>query len=61
MKFQLLIKTKMLKNKDVSVFKLSDVSIMNKVKMQTKMPTVVGILTFEHDKFHAHFSMDYFL
>ena len=44
MKLQLLIKTKLLKNKDFIAFKLSDgVFIMQK---NVKMPTIVGILTF---------------
>ena len=42
MKFQL-TKTKMLKNKDISYFKLSDVFVM---LINVKMPTIVGILTF---------------
>ena len=43
-KFQLLIKTNMLKNKEVSCFKsLSYVFIM---LINVKMPTIVGILTF---------------
>ena len=42
MKFQLLIKAKMLKNKDFS-FKLSDVAFI--MLINVKMPTIVGILT----------------
>ena len=44
-KFQLLIKTKMLKNKDFCLaFKLSVVVFI--VLINVKMPTIVGILTF---------------
>ena len=44
MVFQILIKTKMLKNKDVSCFQtLSSLFIM---LMNVKMPDIVGILTF---------------
>ena len=52
----------MLKNKDFSFFKTSDVFIL---LMNVKMPTIVGILTFmsrinvmlswiEHEKKHLH-------
>ena len=41
---QLLIKTKMLKNKDSFVFKLSDVLFI--MQINVKMPTIVGVLTF---------------
>ena len=45
MKFQLLIKTKILTNKDVSCFIcLSDIVFI--MLINVKMPTVVGILTF---------------
>ena len=42
-KFQLLIKTKMLKNKD---FLLSDSDVLFIMLINVKMPLVVGILTF---------------
>ena len=54
MKFQLLIKTKMLKNKNVTAFKLSKVVSIMLIKI--KMSTIVGILTYmmlsrvEHEK-----------
>ena len=45
MKFQRLIKTKMLKNiKLFLALKLSDVVVI--LKINVKMPTIVGILTF---------------
>ena len=44
MEFQLLIKSKMLKNKDFLAFKLSDVVFI--MLIDVKMPTIVGILTF---------------
>ena len=43
MKFQLLIKTNMLKIKTVYAFKLSDVVFI--MLIHVKMPTIVGILT----------------
>ena len=43
-KFQLPIKTKMLKNKDFPCFQLSDVVFT--MLINVKMPTLVGILTF---------------
>ena len=42
-KFQLLIKTKLLTNKEVSL-SLSDVAFI--MLINVKMPTIVGILTF---------------
>ena len=42
MKFQLLIKTKMLENKDFFAFKLSDVLFI--MQINVKMPTIVGII-----------------
>ena len=65
MKFQLLIKTEMLKN---SVFLLSNKGVVFILLINVKMPTVVGILIFmsmkcwhflniyEQDKFHAQLS-----
>ena len=44
MKFQLLIKTKILHNKDCSCCKLSDNIFI--LLINVKMPTAVGILTF---------------
>ena len=44
MKFQMLIKTNMLKNKYFLAFKLSDVVFI--MLINVKMPTIVGILTF---------------
>ena len=44
MKFQLLIKTKMLKIKDFLAFKLWNVVFI--MLINVKMPTIVGILTF---------------
>ena len=44
MKFQLLIKTNMLKMKTFLAFKLSDV--LFGMLINVKMPTLVGILTF---------------
>ena len=44
MEFQLLIKTKMLTNEEVSCLSLSDVVFI--MLMNVKMPTIVGILTF---------------
>ena len=44
MKFQLLIKTKMLKVKYFLAFKLSDTAFI--LLIDVKMPTIVGILTF---------------
>ena len=44
MKFQLLMKTKLLKNKTFLAFKLSDVVYI--MLINVKMPTIVGILTF---------------
>ena len=44
MKFQLLIKTNLLKNKLFFAFKLSDVVFI--MLINVKMPTIVGILTF---------------
>ena len=38
------IKTKILKNKDISCLKLSDVILI--MILNVKMPTIVGILTF---------------
>ena len=56
MNFQLLIETKMLQNKDVSCLQLLDVVFI--MLINVKMPTVVGILTFnEHDKFHTQLGM----
>ena len=43
MKFQLLIKTKMVKNKDFLAFKLSDVVFV--MLINVKVSTIVGILT----------------
>ena len=43
-KFQLLINTKILINKEVSCFKFSDVVFI--MSINVKMPTIVGILTF---------------
>ena len=43
-KFQMLIKTKILPNKEVSCFKFSDVVFI--MLINVKMPTIVGILTF---------------
>ena len=42
--FQLLIKTKVLKNKDFLAWILSDVVFI--MLINVKMPTIVGILTF---------------
>ena len=44
MEFQLLIKSKMLKNKDFLAFKLSDVVFI--MLIDVKMPTYVDNLTF---------------
>ena len=44
MKFQLLIKTKMFKNKLFLAFKLTDVVFI--MSINVKIPTIVGILTF---------------
>ena len=44
MKFQLLIKGKMVNNKDFFAFKLSDVVFIPLINV--KIPTIVGILTF---------------
>ena len=44
MNFQLLIKTKMLKNKTFLAFKLADVLFI--MLISVKMPSIVGILTF---------------
>ena len=44
MKFQLLIKTKIPKNEEVSCLSLSDVVLILLIKF--KMPTPVGVLTF---------------
>ena len=44
MEFQLLIKSKMLKNKDFLAFKFSDVVLI--MLINVKMSTFVGILTF---------------
>ena len=44
--FQLLIKSKMLKNKSVLPFKLSDVVHVLIMLIYVKMPTIVGISTF---------------
>ena len=54
MKFQQLVKTKMLKNKNWSFCKHSDV-VLNML-MNVKMPTYVGILTFISMIFHAKLS-----
>ena len=55
MKFQLLIKTNMLKNEDFSWIKLSDVVFI--MLLDVKMPTIVGIFNiYEYDKFHAQLS-----
>ena len=43
-KFQLLIKTKIQTNEEVSCFNLSDVVFI--MLINVKMPTIVGILTF---------------
>ena len=43
-KFQLLIKGKMMKNNDLSCFKLSDIVFI--LLINVKMTTIVGILTF---------------
>ena len=57
MKFQLLTKTKMLKNKDISCFQTLEVVFI--MLINDKMPTNVGILTFYgHDKFHTQQSMN---
>ena len=53
MKFQLLIKAKMLKNNDFSCWQTLSVFIL---LINDKMPTIVGIFNiYEHDKFHAQF------
>ena len=44
MKFQLLIKTKMVKNKDFLTFKLSGVVFV--MLINVKMQTIVGILKY---------------
>ena len=44
MKFQLLIKTKLLENKDFLALEYSDVVFI--LLINVKMPTIVGILTF---------------
>ena len=44
MKFQVLIKNKMLKNKTLLALKLSDAVFI--LLINAKMPTIVGILTF---------------
>ena len=44
MEFQMLIKSKMLKNKDNLSFRCSDVVFIMLINI--KMPTIVGILTF---------------
>ena len=48
MKFQLLLKTKMLKNKDINflAFELSLSDVIFIMLINVKMPTIVGILTF---------------
>ena len=57
MKFQLLIKTKMLKNKDISCFKTLRCCII--LLINVKMPTIVTFNNcwhfkiYEQDKFHA--------
>ena len=51
MKFQLLIKTKML---TFLAFKLSDIVFI--MLINVKMPTNIGILLFEHDTFHTQLS-----
>ena len=56
MKFQLLIKTKMLKNKGFSCFKTLKSCIYHAYKC-FKMQTIVGIFNiYEHDQFHARLS-----
>ena len=45
MKFQLLIKTKMLKNKDFFLLSNSQMLVLI-ILINVKMPTIVGILTF---------------
>ena len=52
MKFQLLIKTKMLKTYDFLAFKLSYAVFI--MLINAKMPTIVDI--YEQDKFHAQLS-----
>ena len=55
MNFQLLIETKMLQNKDFSC--LQTIRRCVYMLINVKMPTIVGILTFnEHDKFHTQLS-----
>ena len=44
MKFQLLMKTKILKNKDIFFSKLFDIVFI--MLINVKMPTIVGILPF---------------
>ena len=44
MEFQFLSKCKIVINKDISSFKLSDIAFI--LLINVKMPTVVGILTF---------------
>ena len=56
MKFQLLIKAKMLKNKDFLAFRLSAVVFI--VLINVKIPTIVGIITFmSMKKIYAQLSM----
>ena len=45
-KFQMLIKTIMLKNKDFSCFQTLTVDVVFIMLINVKMPTIVGILTF---------------
>ena len=48
--FELIIKTKCHKIKIFLAFKLSDVVFIFIMLINVKMPTIVGILTFEQDK-----------
>ena len=60
--FQLLIKTKMLKNKDLSDFTTLNIVFILLINVKMPMPTFVDILTFmstincsckvEHEKFY---------
>ena len=55
MKFELLIKSKIVKNNDPALKLPYDVFIL---LINVKMPTKVGILTFnEHDKCHSQLSI----
>ena len=50
----MLIKSKILKNKDFTCFRCLDVIFIMFINI--KMPTIASILTNEHDKFHAQLS-----